>query len=83
MEIRPYLVQNKADSGTRSFSANRAQAQKQCLDLVPFNIAIHWLCKDRLERFSVLAAHKAYDIILCYRHKGKITVVLNVPWWSS
>jgi hypothetical protein len=47
VEIRPYLVQNKTDSGTRSFSADRAQAQKQCLDLAPFNIAVNWLCEDR------------------------------------
>ena len=83
MEIRPHIVQNKTDSGTCSFSSNRAQAQKQCLDLAPFNIAVNWLCEDRLKRFSVLAVHKTNDSELCYHVKFKMIADFNVQRRSS
>ena len=46
MEIYSYIIQNKTDSGTRLFSADRTQGQKQRLDIAPFNISTNRIGED-------------------------------------
>ena len=73
VKIRPYIVQNKTDSGTRSFRSNRSQGQKQSFNFAPFDITINRIGKDCPEHFPVLTVHTINNITFCYHCKHKTT----------
>jgi len=73
VKIRPYIVQNKTDSGTRSFRPNRSQSQKQSFNFAPFDITINRIGKDCSEHFPVLTVHTINNITFCYHCKHKTT----------